>query len=216
MAALLLFVDPLTITKCQEWHIACGRVTKKFETLEELELVDMVRFLWKWDLFSQETRWDYTMNAMGRLESGLTDDLRSALSRTYPNDEWILERFPRESVPLRALNAGMAPHENLTLDSYYSAGNSEECRICSYRPQKKPLFQRVEQKLSRLMTLSPYYCDNCSFMSMESSLVARATHEDSDVEVGTEVNAGDVDKAGIDTADRISNEANQDASFGDN
>jgi hypothetical protein len=56
MAALLAFVKPSEIKQCQKRHIECGKVTKRFNTLRGLELVDMVRFLWKWDLFDQETR----------------------------------------------------------------------------------------------------------------------------------------------------------------
>jgi hypothetical protein len=69
--------------------------------------------------------------------------------------------------------------ENLKLGLWHSTGDSEECRICGYRPQKS-FCQRIMQVISKLVALPPYHCENCKYMNMQLGLVERVAHETSE------------------------------------
>ncbi|PJF17854.1 hypothetical protein PSACC_02332 [Paramicrosporidium saccamoebae] len=137
-AILLLLVDSTEVAGCREWFVENAMLWKFFREFRDMDLVNLVRLLWKDGKFDQETRRDCTLAAASRLSKDLAKALCVALTAEHPQDGWIesnLKRHRENGAETVALEIELAADIHLKL--WYVPGTIAECRLCGYRLPKK-------------------------------------------------------------------------------
>jgi hypothetical protein len=144
----LLLVDVPDIERCQLWFTEYGLILNLSKELEKMNLVNLLRFMWKCDLLDQTIRRDCTLDAASRLEKKLAKILSVALRQEHPNDEWIeknLKRYRENAVNIEG--AKIEPVENLQLKLWYIPGKVAGCRLCRYRLPQKSIVSKIIQSM---------------------------------------------------------------------
>lgn len=181
-AALLLFVEPSELSRCQKWYERCALMMKLYEESTGAKLANVVRCMWKSDIINGGTRRDCTWFALCRLNSALEAELRRHLWKEFAGDSWIASRLAPNTSDTTATmdncNSTLMPIEQVALSVWYTADDFEECRMCKVRPSNRSPLVRKIRKISSTIFKYTFSCDICHHQSMNLNCVPRIKHID--------------------------------------
>ncbi|PJF19029.1 hypothetical protein PSACC_01160 [Paramicrosporidium saccamoebae] len=173
-AALLVFVDPTAAIQCRRWFVEYSVLLKPAYSLKGMELVDLIRFIWKSGVLDRGIQLDCTLRAFKCLESEpmMAKSLCVALLCEHPDDIWIHRQlFSKLAYLGRELKLeSIVPHETLDIAQWYAPGSKKECQFCKYRP---PASQPARMRFFRsalaqsIQFFRSPYCKICRVETLE-------------------------------------------------
>ncbi|PJF19978.1 hypothetical protein PSACC_00204 [Paramicrosporidium saccamoebae] len=172
MAALLLFVEPIEASRCEEWFVECGTILRIFRTAKGKELADIIKYLWKKKTLVRSLQLDCTLNAMRRLDDEEKQALCLALYEAYPWDPWIEAYLPRPpGVEAVTSETRPKPLPDIPIERWYPTDSFAQCRLCKFRPAETVLLWFFLE-VSRSMLRRAKCCTFCGYRTLKLRLIS--------------------------------------------
>jgi hypothetical protein len=167
-AGIVLFVKPSEAYRCRQWFMEYTVTMGLYNTLEDGDLVDLVRFMWISPIIDRATQINCTLGALGRLPIEQRKALCLAVTRLHASDIWVSSELARYLDSYEGVTANDLDHTGeLHLGLWYVAGDSYECRLCSYKPPNRSnSWGALFRQLGKCSLKAWNYCKSCSINAL--------------------------------------------------
>ncbi|PJF19859.1 hypothetical protein PSACC_00329 [Paramicrosporidium saccamoebae] len=173
MAGMLLLAKQAEIETCRRWYVKCAIVLDLFVKSKDEELVNVVRLMWKTHLFCRALRCELTRNAIYRLKTEMAKFLIHFLIQEHPKDDWVKAYLTESGNAQTPPSGSFTRIEDLSIECWYAAGDLEECRLCRYRPWKRPAVLEVPYRGLRYIFRFTRRCKTCGCRTLRRGLCRR-------------------------------------------
>jgi hypothetical protein len=166
-----VFVDPPAVIQSRRWLWEYTVLLKKSYSLKEMELVNLIRFIWKSQILDREIQLDCTQRAFETFKTKpkMAKTLCLTLLNEHPDDAWVHRQLFSKLASLGRIKVdSIIPLERLNMARWHAQGNERECLVCGDKPLEKPskLEKFVPNFLKR--SIQNFRSRDCGFCHLDT------------------------------------------------